>query len=93
MGKHLKVHGKISGSLRITCLIRGNRCPKESIDDNYNGGTPLMIEDFARCIIEDRRPPIDIVDALNMTAPGLVSEISRDRGGVPVDVPDFSKST
>ena len=67
--------------------------PKESVDDSYNGGTPLMIEDFSCCIIEDRRPPIDIVDALNMTAPGLVSEISRERGGVPVDVPDFSKST
>tara|TARA_B100000809_G_C15004488_1_gene482698 strand:+ start:242 stop:409 length:168 start_codon:yes stop_codon:yes gene_type:complete len=52
-----------------------------------------MIEDFARCIIEDRRPPIDIVDALNMTAPGLVSEISRELGGIPVDVPDFSKGT
>ena len=67
------------------------RMPEETIDNGYNGGVPLMIEDFTRCIIEDRRPPIDVVDALNMTAPGLISEISRERGGVPVDVPNFSK--
>jgi len=30
-----------------------------------------------------------VVDALNMTAPGLLSEVSRERGGVPVDVPEF----
>jgi predicted dehydrogenase len=65
--------------------------PKEAIDNSYNGGTPLMIEDFARCIAENTRPPIDVVDALNITAPGLISEVSRERGGVPVDVPNFGK--
>jgi hypothetical protein len=48
-----------------------------------------MIEDFARCIIQDARPPIDVIDALNMTAPGLLSEVSRERGGAPVEVPEF----
>ena len=43
--------------------------PEEAVDDSYNGETTFMIEDFARCIIEDHRPPIDVVDALNMTAP------------------------
>ncbi|NCO42207.1 MAG: gfo/Idh/MocA family oxidoreductase, partial [Armatimonadetes bacterium] len=49
----------------------------------------LMIEDFARSILDDTRPPIDVVDALNMTAPGLLSEVSRERGGEPVEVPAF----
>lgn len=65
--------------------------PPEAVNDGYDGGTPLMIEDFARCIAEDTRPPIDVVDALNMTAPGLMSEVSRERGGAPVEVPDFGK--
>tara|TARA_B100001013_G_scaffold148506_1_gene88101 strand:- start:17 stop:1000 length:984 start_codon:yes stop_codon:yes gene_type:complete len=63
--------------------------PAEAIDSSYNGGVPLMIEDFARCIIDDTRPPIDVVDAVNMTAPGLMSEISRNMGGAPVEVPAF----
>jgi predicted dehydrogenase len=63
--------------------------PPEAQTDSYDGGAPLMLEEFARCIIDDTRPPIDVVDALNMTAPGLISEISRARGGVPVEVPEF----
>jgi len=63
--------------------------PPAAINDSYDGGAPLMIEAFARCILEDKKPPIDVVDALNMTAPGLMSEISRQRGGTPVDVPEF----
>lgn len=57
--------------------------------ESYDGGSALMLEDFARCILDDTRPPIDVVDALNMTAPGLMSEVSAERGGAPVDVPEF----
>jgi predicted dehydrogenase len=65
------------------------KMPADAINDHYDGGAPLMLEDFARCILDNTRPPIDVVDALNMTAPGLVSEISRERGGAPVEVPEF----
>ena len=63
--------------------------PPEVVTDSHDGGASIMVEDFARCILDDTRPPIDVVDALNMTAPGLISEISRQRGGAPVDVPEF----
>jgi predicted dehydrogenase len=66
------------------------RLPPEVANNGYDGGAPLMIEDFAQCIQKDTRPPIDVVDALNMTAPGLLSEVSRQRNGAPVDVPEFS---
>jgi predicted dehydrogenase len=65
------------------------RLPAEAVSDSYDGGAPLMIEEFARCILDDTRPPVDVVDALNMTAPGLLSEASRERGGAPVEVPEF----
>jgi predicted dehydrogenase len=63
--------------------------PEEAVNDSYDGGAPLMIEAFARCILDDTRPPVDVVDALNLTAPGLLSEVSRQRGGQPVEVPEF----
>lgn len=66
------------------------RLPAEVANNSWDGGSALMIEEFARCVIEDTRPPIDVVDALNMTAPGLLSEVSREQGGIPVEVPDFS---
>lgn len=63
--------------------------PAEAVNDSYDGGAPLMIEAFARSILEDTRPPIDVIDALNLTAPGLMSEVSRRKGGQPVEVPEF----
>ncbi|MEW6356159.1 MAG: Gfo/Idh/MocA family oxidoreductase [Planctomycetota bacterium] len=63
--------------------------PPEAVNDSHDGGSPLMIEDFARSILDDTRPPIDVIDALNMTAPGLMSEVSIEQGGAPVDVPEF----
>ncbi|PJB62481.1 MAG: hypothetical protein CO096_25360 [Armatimonadetes bacterium CG_4_9_14_3_um_filter_66_14] len=65
------------------------RWPAGLTDDGIDAGAHLMIEDFARSILDDTRPPIDVVDALNMTAPGLLSEVSRERGGEPVEVPAF----
>lgn len=63
--------------------------PPEAITDSYDNGAPLMLEEFAQCILNDTRPPVDVVDALNMTAPGLMSEVSRQKGGCPVEVPEF----
>jgi predicted dehydrogenase len=63
--------------------------PDEAVNDSYDGGSPLMLEEFARCILDDTRPPVDVVDALNMTAPGLLSEISRQKSGAPIEVPEF----
>ena len=63
--------------------------PEEAVNDSYDGGAPLMLQAFARCIIDDTKPPVDVVDALNMTAPGLLSEVSRAKGGAPVEVPEF----
>lgn len=64
--------------------------PPEVLRRSYDSGLPLLIEEFAQSIIHQTRPPIDIIDALNITAPGLVSEQSRQRGGQPVDVPEFT---
>lgn len=63
--------------------------PAEAVNDSYDGGAPLMLEEFARCILDDTKPPVDVVDALNMTAPGLLTEVSRQKGGQPVEVPEF----
>lgn len=65
------------------------RYAPEAVGDGYDGGSVLMIEAFGRCILDNTRPPVDVVDALNMTAPGLLSEQSRDAGGQPVEVPEF----
>jgi len=57
--------------------------------DRYNAGESAMLEAFARSILRGEPSPIDVYDAVNMTAPGILSELSAQRRGEPVDVPDF----
>ena len=67
--------------------------PKDTFEYGYDSGLPLLVGDFARSIHRDERPPIDVVDALNMTVPGLVSAKSREQGGIPVEVPHFTRES
>lgn len=63
--------------------------PPEKVDNGYNGGVPMMFDDFAQAIFDDRDTTIPIETSLNWTAAGLLSEQSADLDGIPVDVPDF----
>lgn len=55
----------------------------------HGGGDYFVIREFVQSIMDDRTPPIDIYRALDFTVPGLISEDSFARGGVPLPVPDF----
>ena len=65
------------------------RIPEDEITDGFDSGSWIMLGDFAECVLHGTEPPINIIDALNMTAPGLMSEVSVQKGGVPVEVPEF----
>jgi len=55
----------------------------------HGGADGLTFLDFVDAIVQDRPSPIDVYRALDMTMPGLVSEISAHQGGAPVAVPDL----
>ncbi|HAZ19339.1 MAG TPA: hypothetical protein DCY74_04215 [Clostridiales bacterium] len=48
-----------------------------------------LIDEFIRAILEDRKPAIDIVKALDMTIPGLIAHDCAMEGGVWKNMPDF----
>jgi hypothetical protein len=58
-----------------------------------HGGShgPLMNE-FILSILQDRRPLVDIVQALNMTVCGIVAHESALRDGERMKVPQFEMS-
>jgi len=63
--------------------------PEEALRAGHGGGDYFEIRDFVDCIVKETKPPVDVYDALDMTVPGLVSELSINNGGIPVPVPDF----
>lgn len=70
--------------------------PKDYFDDTsddgctlYDSGTPLLLQSFAKAILEDTEPPVSAKRSLNWTAAGILSEQSVKNGGEPVEIPDF----
>jgi hypothetical protein len=55
----------------------------------HGGSHGPLTEEFVRAILEDRKPVIDIAQALNMTVPGIVAHQSAMKGGELMKVPQF----
>ncbi|NLE14200.1 MAG: Gfo/Idh/MocA family oxidoreductase [Clostridiales bacterium] len=70
--------------------------PKDFFDDSedngttkYDSGTPLLLDAFAKSIISNTTPPVSAKRSLNWTAAGILSEMSINNSGQPVEIPDF----
>ena len=53
--------------------------------------TEVMIEDFISSVLENRKPPLDVHQSLDMVIPGLVAHQSAEQGGKKLSVPDFRR--
>ena len=62
---------------------------KDNGTEKYDSGTSIVLEEFAKCIVNDTEPPVSAKRALNWTAAGILSEESINKGGIPIDIPDF----
>lgn len=59
-------------------------------EQGHGGLDQVMFDDFLRCIEEGRPMPIDVYDAATWMSISALSEISIQRGGMPIDIPDFT---
>jgi len=67
--------------------------PREALEAGHAGGDYWVVEDFVRSILDGRRPPIGVHEAMDMTLPGLVSQQSIEQGSVWLPVPDSRQWT
>lgn len=64
------------------------RYPEEK-DDGHGGCDTQMIKAFAKCIIEDTKPPIDVDMGIQMSIAGLYAQESVEKGSIPIKIPRF----
>ena len=63
---------------------------REKLPSGGHGSSEYyLIDDFVRCILDDTKPAIDVYEGLDYTVPGICAHLSAQRGGAPVDVPNF----
>ena len=60
-------------------------------DDVYgHGGVDAkMIKDFIKCIIEDKKPPIDVDMGIRISLPGIIANESAKLGGKLLEIPEI----
>jgi predicted dehydrogenase len=59
----------------------------------HGGSHGQLMNEFVLSILEDRRPLVDIVQALNMTVPGVVAHQSALKDGERLRVPQYKMQT
>lgn len=65
------------------------RVPEQMLGASGHGGSDyVMMTDFLNAMTDGKPSPISIHRALDMTLPGLISQLSIERGGEWLDVPD-----
>ena len=57
---------------------------------HHGGSSGYLMNEFVTAILEDRKPLVDIVMALNLTVPGIVSHESALKGGELLKIPQFA---
>ncbi len=55
----------------------------------HHGAHPHLVHEFARSIIENRKPAIDAVTAANWTGAGICAHLSALKDGETVQIPEF----
>ncbi len=67
------------------------RASAEQSSAGHGGGDFFLVEDFVKSIKNNTLPDIDVYQACEWTAVGLLSELSVMNGGRTIDMPDFRK--
>lgn len=59
----------------------------EEVKRGHGGGEYYLVHDFINALDNNRKPPIDVIKAMNYTVPGIIAHEAAMRGNVWLDVP------
>ena len=57
----------------------------------HEGAEPFLTHEFIDALMHDRKPAIDVHEALAYTVPGIIAHESATKGGAQMKVPSFDK--
>ena len=63
--------------------------PKMRYDSGHGGSHPYLCHEFIMSLVEERRPAIDLYEALAYTVPGIVAHQSCFKDGEQLTIPSF----
>jgi predicted dehydrogenase len=88
-GQKGSFYGKYEGlETNLPDLVRPGLPPKVA-PGGHGGSHGYLMNEFVTAILEDRKPLVDVAQALNMTVAGIVAHQSALKGGEWLKVPQF----
>ena len=88
----LYIEGEMSregGYQVIDCPVSDPEASPEALGGGHGTTEYYLIRDFIDAVDQGTRPPIDVIRAIDFTAPGICAQQSAMNGGKWVDVPLF----
>jgi len=71
----------------LICSYSDPDAPEEAKLGGHGSSEYYLVRDFLESIENDTTPPIDVVKAMDMTVPGIISHEAAMKGNVWLDVP------
>lgn len=65
------------------------RFGEEAAKAGHGGGDFFLLDEFSSAILHNRRPAIDVYDAVTWSCIAPLSAVSAAEGGKPMQIPDF----
>lgn len=59
------------------------------VGGGHEGAETFLTHEFIDALVNDRKPAIDIQEALAYTIPGIIAHMSAEKGGVQMMIPNF----
>ena len=86
-GERGRVYGQKSGEGAVN--INKPPLPPDVSAGGHGGSHGYLMSDFVDAILRDRKPVVDVAQALNMTVAGIVAHQSALRDGELMKIPQY----
>jgi predicted dehydrogenase len=88
-GQKASFYGKYEGSGQVAPSIKRPPLPPSVEPGSHGGSHGYLMNEFVLSILQDRKPLVDIAQALNMTAAGIVAHESALKDGELLKIPQY----
>jgi len=88
-GQKGSFYGKFAGPEKALPVTRRPPLPPQVEPGGHGGSHGYLMDEFVTAILQDRKPLVDVAQALNMTVAGIVAHQSALNDGALMKIPQY----
>ncbi len=88
-GQRGSFYGKFAGQEKVLPVTTRPPLPPRVEPGGHGGSHGYLMDEFVAAILQDRKPLVDVAQALNMTVAGIVAHQSALKDGALMKIPQY----